>query len=132
MFGMLFSCFFSYCRDTEKSGEVRALGIHTLLDRIAQQVVRNHLKKQLEPPFHGSSFGCRSGRSANDGVVQSQRNCFSYYFAIDLVIKLYFDTIENGLIMKALSHYYKDKWILMYVEEGKSRHHKGRKTNEAE
>ena len=100
----------------KKSGGLRLLGIPTLLDRIAQQVVRNHLEKQLEPLFHGSSFGYRPGRSAHDAVAQSQRNCFNHDFAIDLDIKSYFDTIDHDLMMKALSHYCKDKWVLMYVE----------------
>jgi retron-type reverse transcriptase len=58
-------------------GGVRPLGIPTLLDRIAEQVVRVHLEKQLESLFHGSSFGYRPGRSAHDTVAQSQRNCFN-------------------------------------------------------
>ena len=100
----------------KKSGGVRPLGIPTLFDRIAQQVVRNHLEKQLEPLFHESSFGYRPGRSAHDAVAQSQRNCFNHDYAIDLDIKSYFDTIDHDLMMKALSHYCKDKWVLMYVE----------------
>lgn len=100
----------------KKGGGVRKLGIPTLLDRIAQQVVRDHLEKQLEPMFHDSSYGYRPGRSAHDAVAQSQRNCFNHDFAIDLDIKSYFDTIDHGLMLKALSHYCKDKWVLIYVE----------------
>jgi group II intron reverse transcriptase/maturase len=99
----------------KKSGGVRSLGIPTLLDRIAQQVVREHLEKQLEPLFHESSFGYRPGRSAHDAVAQSQRNCFNHDFAIDLDIQSYFDTIDHELMIRALSHYCSDKWVLMYV-----------------
>jgi RNA-directed DNA polymerase len=80
----------------KKSGGVRPLGIPTLLDRIAQQEVRDHLEKQLDPIFHGSS--------THDAVAQSQRNCFNHDFAIDLNIKSYFDTIDQDLMMKVLSH----------------------------
>ena len=100
----------------KKGGGKRPLGIPTLLDRIAQQVVRSHLERQLEPLFHESSFGYRPGRSAHDAVAQSQRNCFNHDFAIDLDIKSYFDTIDHGLLLKAVAHYCKDKWVLMYVE----------------
>ena len=79
----------------KKSGGVRPLCIPTLLDRIAQQVVRDHLEKQLEPIFHGSS--------AHDAVAQSQRNCFNHDFAIDLHIKSYIDTIDHDLMIKILS-----------------------------
>jgi group II intron reverse transcriptase/maturase len=99
----------------KKNGGVRELGIPTLLDRIAQQVVKDQLEKQLEPLFHESSFGYRPGRSAHDAVAQSQRNCFNHDFAIDLDIQSYFDSIDHDLMMKALSHYCKDQWVLMYV-----------------
>lgn len=100
----------------KKSGGKRKLGIPTLLDRIAQQVVREHLEKQLEPKFHNSSYGYRPGRSAHDAVSQSQRNCFNHDFAIDIDIASYFDTIDHELMMRALRHYCKDKWVLLYTE----------------
>jgi group II intron reverse transcriptase/maturase len=100
----------------KKDGGVRKLGIPTLLDRIAQQVVRKQLEPILEPLFHMSSYGYRPGRSAHDAVAQSQRNCFNHDFALDLDIKSYFDTIDHDLMMKALRHYCKERWILMYVE----------------
>ena len=100
----------------KKDGGLRKLGIPTLLDRIAQQVVRKQLEIQLEPLFHGSSYGYRPNRSAHDAVAQSQRNCFNHDFALDLDIKSYFDTIDHDLMMKALNHYCKDRWILLYVK----------------
>jgi RNA-directed DNA polymerase len=100
----------------KKGGGERILGIPTLLDRIAQQVVRQHLELQLEPLFHNSSFGYRPNRSAHDAVAQSQRNCFNHDFAIDLDIQGFFDNIDHALMLKALSHYCKDRWVLLYVE----------------
>jgi len=35
---------------------------------------------------------------------------------IDLDIKGFFDRIDHDLMMKAVAHYCKDKWVLMYVE----------------
>ena len=43
----------------KSGGGTRKLGIPTLLDRIAQEVVKHHLEKQVEPLFHNSSFGYR-------------------------------------------------------------------------
>lgn len=100
----------------KKGGGTRPLGIPTILDRIAQQVVRAHLEKQLEPLFHDSSFGYRPGRSAHEAVARSQRNCFNHDFAIDIDIKGYFDNINHDLLMKALRHYCQDKWVHLYVE----------------
>ena len=100
----------------KKGGGVRKLGIPTLLDRIAQQVVRHHLEMQLEPRFHDRSFGYRPKRSAHEAVARSQRNCFNHDFVIDLDIQSYFDRIDHDLMMKALLHYCKDGWVLLYVK----------------
>ncbi|WP_439490780.1 group II intron reverse transcriptase/maturase [Algoriphagus sp.] len=99
----------------KKDGGVRKLGVPTLLDRIAQQVVRQHLERQLEPIFHESSFGYRPGRSAHQAVKQSQLNCFGHDFVVDLDIKGFFDNIDHDLMMKALRHYCKDEWVALYV-----------------
>ena len=100
----------------KKDGGVRYLGIPTILDRIAQQVVRKHLERKVEPLFHKSSFGYRPKRSCHDAVQQANTNSFNHDFAIDLDIKGFFDTINHELLLKAVGHYCSDKWILMYVE----------------
>jgi RNA-directed DNA polymerase len=100
----------------KKDGGSRNLGIPTLLDRIAQQVVKHELEKQVEPLFHSSSFGYRPQRSCHDAVAQANSNSFNHDFVIDLDIKGFFDTIDHGLLMKAVSHYCKDKSVLLYVE----------------
>lgn len=100
----------------KKGGGTRLLGIPTILDRVAQQVVKHHLEKQLEPLFHDSSFGYRPGRSAHDAVARSHENCFNYDFVLDLDIKGYFDNIDHALMMQALRHYCKDKWVHLYAE----------------
>ncbi|MDX2430910.1 MAG: reverse transcriptase domain-containing protein, partial [Bacteroides sp.] len=45
-------------------GGTRPLGIPTVADRIAQEVVRRNLEPRLEPVFHADSYGYRPGRSA--------------------------------------------------------------------
>jgi group II intron reverse transcriptase/maturase len=100
----------------KKGGGERQLGIPTILDRIAQQVVKLHLERIVEPLFHESSFGYRPNRNAHQAVIQANKNAFNHDFAIDLDIKGFFDTIDHELLMKAVGHYCKDKWVLMYVE----------------
>src|ERR1700735_3677871 len=46
------------------SGGTRPLGIPTVADRIAQEVVRRYLEPLLEPKFHADSYGYRPRRSA--------------------------------------------------------------------
>lgn len=100
----------------KKGGGERKLGVPTLLDRIAQQVVRQHLEIQLEPIFHNNSYGYRPQRNCHDAVRQAYINTFNYDFAIDLDIKGFFDNIDHALLMKALRHYCKEEWVAMYVE----------------
>ena len=100
----------------KKGGGERHLGIPTLLDRIAQQVARQHLEKIVEPRFHSDSYGYRPQRSAHDAVKQSNNRALNHDFAIDLDIKGFFDNIDHELMLKALNHYCKDKWMHLYVE----------------
>src|SRR5215471_2929925 len=46
------------------NGGTRPLGIPTVADRIAQEVVRRYLEPILEPAFHADSYGYRTGKSA--------------------------------------------------------------------
>ena len=71
----------------KKDGGIRKLGIPTLLDRIAQQVVKRHLERIVEPLFHKSSFGYRPNRNAHQAIKQANENSFNHDFAIDLDIK---------------------------------------------
>src|ERR1039457_5102677 len=100
----------------KKDGGIRKLGIPTILDRIAQQVVKTHLERIVEPLFSDSSFGYRPGRNCHQAVEKAHRNTFGHDWAIDLDIKSFFDKIDHDLLMKAVRHYCKDKWVLMYTE----------------
>lgn len=99
----------------KQGGGVRKLGIPTILDRIAQQVVKHHLEPQLEPLFHHSSYGYRPGRNCHQAVKQAERNAFTHDFAIDIDIKGFFDNIDHGKMMQALAFYCKEGWVLLYV-----------------
>lgn len=100
----------------KKDGGVRQLGIPTILDRIAQQVIRDHLEKIVEPQFHNSSYGYRPRRSCHEAVSAAQRNTFNHDFAIDLDIKGFFDTIDHDMLLQAVGHYCSDQFVLMYVK----------------
>jgi RNA-directed DNA polymerase len=100
----------------KKGGGERKLGIPTLLDRIAQQVVKTYLERIVEPHFHNSSFGYRPSRNCHQAVAQACKNTFNHDFVIDLDIKGFFDTIDHELLMKAVRFYCQDKWVLLYVE----------------
>ena len=94
---------------------VRKLGIPTILDRIAQCVVKTHLERIVEPYFHDSSYGYRPGKSCHDAVEKATQNVMTNDWMIDLDIKGFFDNIDHELLLKAVAHYCDDKWVLLYV-----------------
>jgi group II intron reverse transcriptase/maturase len=99
----------------KKDGSKRVLGLPTLLDRIAQQVVRVHLEKCLEPHFHQNSYGYRAGKSMHDALHRAKFNCQQFPYVITLDIKSYFDTIPHDKLLKAVQFYCKEKWVSLYV-----------------
>ena len=94
----------------------RMLGIPTLVDRVAQEVIRAELEKIIEPIFHPSSFGYRVGKSAHDAVEQCAKHCWERWYAVDLDIKGFFDNIDHGQMMGILQKYTSEKQILLYCE----------------
>jgi group II intron reverse transcriptase/maturase len=100
----------------KKDGGIRKLGIPTLLDRIAQQVVRAYLEPKLDPLFHPDSYAYRKGRNAHQAIAKAQERSFNHDWILDLDIRKFFDTIDHKLLLKALKHYCNEAWVLMYVE----------------
>ena len=70
----------------------RKLGIPTVADRIAQQVVKSRLEPMVDPLFHPDSYGYRPGKSALEAVGQARQRCWRYYWIVDLDIKGFLDT----------------------------------------
>ena len=97
-------------------GGMRPLGIPTVADRIAQEVVRRKLEPDLEPVFHTDSYGYRPGRSAIDAVRQARQRCWQYDWVLDIDLKGYFDSIDWELLLKAVRHHTDCPWVLLYIE----------------
>lgn len=97
-------------------GKNRPLGIPTVLDRIAQSVIRAYVEPRLEGIFHDNSYGYRPGRSAHQALERARENCWKFDWVIDLDIKGYFDNIDHGLLMKAVEKHVSEKWVRMYIE----------------
>ena len=98
------------------SGGTRPLGIPTVADRVAQEVVRRYLEPRLEPAFHADSYGYRPGRSAIDAVRTTRQRCWRYDWVLDIDIKAFFDSIPHELLIKALRTHTDCRWVLLYVE----------------
>ena len=97
-------------------GGERALGVPTVADRCAQEVVRRYLEPLLEPIFHENSYGYRPGRSAIDAVRTARQRCWRYDWVLDLDVQSYFDSIDWELMLKAVRHHTDCPWVLLYIE----------------
>lgn len=98
------------------NGKMRPLGIPTIVDRVAQQVIATELEAVVEKHFHPNSYGYRPNKSAHEAIEQCRISCMQYSWVIDLDIKGFFDNIDHELLMKAVRHYTQEKHILLYVE----------------
>ena len=96
-------------------GSKRWLGIPTVLDRVAQQVVKDVLEPELEEVFHLDSYGYRPDKSAEKAVVRCNERCWKKAWVIDLDIKGFFDNLDHDLLLKALDRHTDQKWLKMYV-----------------
>jgi RNA-directed DNA polymerase len=66
-------------------GEVRLLGIPTVLDRIIQQAIAQVVEQIWDPTFSKFSYGFRPGRSAHDAVLQSKQYLLDgYTYVVDM------------------------------------------------
>jgi group II intron reverse transcriptase/maturase len=98
------------------NGGTRPLGIPTVADRTAQEVVRRYLEPILEPIFHADSYGYRPGKSAIDAVAKARERCWRYAWVLDLDIKGFFDSIDWELMLKAVRRHTDCPWVLLYIE----------------
>ena len=100
----------------KKSGGERILGVPTVLDRVAQTVVKMVLEPVLEPIFLPDSYGYRPEKSALDAVAITRKRCWKFDWVLEFDIKALFDNIEHGLLRKALDKHTDCKWVRLYIE----------------
>ena len=88
------------------NGKRRPLGIPTIIDRVAQAVVKNALEPRFEPRFEAHSYGFRPGRGTHDAIAQ----CFcrmgggSDTWILDADIKGAFDNISHEYILSTIGN----------------------------
>jgi group II intron reverse transcriptase/maturase len=106
-------------RETEipkKDGKMRKLGIPTLRDRIAQQVVKGYMEEKIDKLFHENSYAYRPLKDAHQAMEQVRKNCYEKDWVIDMDIHRFFDEIDHELMLKAVAFVMEEKWVKMYVE----------------
>ena len=99
----------------KKDGSTRKLGIPTVGDRVAQQVIKNYLEPRLEACFHTNSYGYRPLKSAHQAVAAVRENVRHYPWVVDIDISKFFDKMSHELLMKALDAHVEESWVKMYI-----------------
>jgi RNA-directed DNA polymerase len=112
------------------NGRTRALGIHSIRDRIVQEALRMILEPIYEADFSQNSYGFRPNRCTMDAVKRvaaSTLGNHTYYWVIEGDLSSYFDTIQHRKLMKIIQRRIADtkiqrliwKFLRAGVMEGK-------------
>lgn len=97
-------------------GKTRPLGIPTVSDRIAQQVVKTYLEPRFEAIFVANSYGYRPNKNAHSAIQKVQEYVLKYSWVIDLDIEEFFEHVNHELLLKALERHVDEPWVLMYIK----------------
>jgi RNA-directed DNA polymerase len=100
----------------KKTGGVRALGIATIEDRIAQTVAKTYIEPALEQLFHPDSYGYRPNKSALQAIGVVRERCWKYDWVIEFDIHRAFDELAWTLLLKTVRRHVKERWAVLYIE----------------
>jgi RNA-directed DNA polymerase len=98
--------------------KLRPLGIPTVRDRVAQEVLRRLLEPLYESLFHEDSYGFRPGRSCHLAlrrILALHERGYSH--VLDADIMGFFDHLPHQVLMRGLSYVVADGNILGLVEK---------------
>jgi group II intron reverse transcriptase/maturase len=95
------------------NGEMRELGIPTVLDRFIQQALLQVLQPRFDPSFSQHSHGFRPGRRAHDAIVEAQRYIQEgRRFVVDVDLEKFFDHVNHDVLMGKLAKRIEDRCVL--------------------
>ena len=94
-------------------GKLRPLGIPTVRDRVAQEVIRSLLEPIFDPLFSEASFGFRPGRNAHQAIQAiTAAHKRHHRWVVDADIQSFFDTIPHDLTINLVAEQVADGHIL--------------------
>jgi len=98
------------------NGDVRTLGIPTVVDRLIQQAIAQALTPFVEPTFSNSSYGFRPNRNAWQAVQQAQQYIQSgKRWVVDMDLEKFFDRVDHDILMSRLARIIKDERLLKLI-----------------
>jgi group II intron reverse transcriptase/maturase len=100
----------------KSNGKKRLLGIPTVVDRMLQQAVSQHLMCQYEYMFSAYSYGFRPLRNTHQAIGRALEYINSgYQHIVDIDLKGFFDEVEHCLLLQILYRTVKCKETLRLI-----------------
>lgn len=97
-------------------GKWRKLGIPTVTDRIAQEVIKSYIEPRLDKEFSDHSYGYRPLKNSHQAVAQVKKNVLKYAWVVDMDISSFFDHVSHEKAILALARHVEEEWVLMYAK----------------
>lgn len=118
----------------ETKGEIRKLGVPTVVDRVFQQAITQVLSPIYEEQFSDNSYGFRPKRGAHDALKQCQQSVNDgYIYVVDMDLEKFFDTVCQSKLIEILSRTIKDGRVISlihkYLKAGVINHGRFEKTD---
>ncbi len=102
----------------ETKGEIRKLGVPTVVDRVFQQAITQVLSPIYEKQFSDNSYGFRPKRGAHDALKQCQKNVNDgYVYVVDMDLEKFFDTVCQSKLIEILSRTIKDGRVISLIHK---------------
>ena len=103
---------------TKENGEMRALGLASLEDKIVQYALVKVLESIYEVDFMGFSYGFRPGRSQHDALdaLATAIKLHKINWVIDADIRKFFDNVNHEIMMRFLEHRIADRRVLRLIK----------------
>jgi group II intron reverse transcriptase/maturase len=100
----------------ETKGEMRKLGVPTVVDRVFQQAITQILSPIYEEQFSENSYGFRPKRSAHLALKLCQQNVDDgYVYVADIDLEKFFDTVCQSKLTEVLSRTIKDGRVISLI-----------------
>jgi group II intron reverse transcriptase/maturase len=100
------------------NGQMRPLGIPTVVDRVIQQAIAQILTPIFEPQFSNSSYGFRPKRNAHQALNKCKEHITAgYVYAIDLDLEKFFDKVNHNKLIEVLSRTIKDGRVVSLIHK---------------
>ncbi|GMA60412.1 group II intron reverse transcriptase/maturase [Alicyclobacillus fastidiosus] len=106
-----------YIPKSHKPHEKRPLGIPTIVDRVAQDVVRSILEPIYEGKQHPHSYGFRPYRCTHHAIerIRFLIGRHRYCWVIELDIKGFFDNVDHEILLSILRRNVHDRRLIRVI-----------------